>query len=60
GASPGASTAVAIMLELLARCFPEQWRSSEWQARCRMLLPSLGRSLHDDPALCRAVRARWQ
>jgi malate dehydrogenase (quinone) len=40
GASPGASTAVAIMLELLPRCFPEQWRSSEWQARCRQLLPS--------------------
>lgn len=60
GASPGASTAVAIMLELLARCFPERWRSPEWQARCRQLLPSFGRSLHEDPALCRAVRARWQ
>jgi malate dehydrogenase (quinone) len=59
GASPGASTAVAIMLELLERCFPERWRSAEWQARCKALIPSLGRSLHDDPALCRAVRARW-
>lgn len=57
GASPGASTAVAIMLELIPRCFPEQWR--EWQQRCRTLLPSLGRSLHDDAKLCREVRARW-
>ena len=55
GASPGASTAVAIMLELVARCFPDRWRS-EWQARCRELLPSLGRTLHEDAALCRSVR----
>jgi len=60
GASPGASTAVAIMLELLPRCFPDQWRSLAWQARCRELFPSFGRSLHDDPALCRAVRARFR
>ncbi len=60
GASPGASTAVAIMLELLERCFPERFASAEWQARCRRLLPSFGRSLHDDAALCRSVRARWE
>lgn len=28
GASPGASTAVPIMLELLQRCFPERWAAS--------------------------------
>lgn len=60
GASPGASTAVAIMLDLLPRCFPERWRSAAWQEGCRRLLPSFGRSLHDDAALCRSVRARWQ
>ena len=59
GASPGASTAVAIMTELLPRCFPEQWRSPAWQARARQLMPSLGLSLHADPPLCRAVRQRW-
>lgn len=32
GASPGASTAVPIMLELLQRCFPERWAAS-WQVR---------------------------
>jgi malate dehydrogenase (quinone) len=31
GASPGASTAVAIMLDLLARCFPERWTSAAWR-----------------------------
>jgi malate dehydrogenase (quinone) len=59
GASPGASTAVAIMLELVERCFPGRWRSAAWQQRCRALLPSLGQALHADPALCRALRAPW-
>lgn len=40
GASPGASTAVSIMLELLERCFPDRWRSAEWTSRRRGLLPS--------------------
>jgi len=60
GASPGASTAVAIMLELLERCFPERWRSPAWQSRCAALLPSFGRSLHADAALCRELRAQWK
>jgi malate dehydrogenase (quinone) len=33
GASPGASTAVSIMLELLERCFPSKWASDAWRAR---------------------------
>lgn len=40
GASPGASTAVAIMLELLARCFPAQWASPTWRTRLARVLPS--------------------
>lgn len=39
GASPGASTAVAIMLDVLARCFPAQWASTAWQSRLAELLP---------------------
>ena len=42
GASPGASTAVSIMLELLARCFPERWASPIWRARLAALFPSTG------------------
>ncbi|MEZ4328230.1 MAG: malate dehydrogenase (quinone) [Polyangiales bacterium] len=41
GASPGASTAVAIMLELLERCFPERWASNAWHARLAALVPSV-------------------
>ncbi len=58
GASPGASTAVAIMLDLVSRCFPERFRSADWQARTRELIPSFGRSLHAEPELCAEVRAR--
>jgi malate dehydrogenase (quinone) len=41
GASPGASTAVSIMLELLARCFPTQWTSPAWRATLAALLPGV-------------------
>ncbi|MBD7916920.1 malate dehydrogenase (quinone) [Cellulomonas sp. Sa3CUA2] len=40
GASPGASTAVATMLDLLDRCFPEQ--SGTWRPQLQRLMPSLG------------------
>ena len=42
GASPGASTAVAIMVELLQRCFPQQWASVAWRERLAAVIPSLG------------------
>jgi malate dehydrogenase (quinone) len=41
GASPGASTAVSIMVEVLQRCFSTRWYSTEWRARVAQLLPSL-------------------
>jgi malate dehydrogenase (quinone) len=56
GASPGASTAVSIMLGLIQRCFPEQAKSPEWQAKLRELIPSFGQSLAADEVLLRHVR----
>ena len=58
GASPGASTAVAIMLELVQKCFPERAASPEWQARLRELVPSFGQPLAQNAALTTAVRER--
>ena len=49
GASPGASTAVPIMLDVLARCFPE--RMSEWTPTLKKLVPTYGRTLSDNPKL---------
>ena len=48
GASPGASTAVPIMLEVLEKCFPDRW--SSWQSGLKELIPSLGSQLSADPA----------
>lgn len=56
GASPGASTAVSIMLELMERCFPEQMKSTEWQNKLRDMIPSYGQSLNDNPSALNAVR----
>ncbi|MDR7186851.1 MULTISPECIES: malate:quinone oxidoreductase [Microbacterium] len=51
GASPGASTAVSIMLGLLKTCFPD--RIEEWEPRLRELIPSYGDTLNARPAVAR-------
>ncbi len=57
GASPGASTAVSIMLNLLGRCFKNQYATADWQNKLKTMIPSYGESLGDDAELCRRVRA---
>ncbi|HET6671885.1 MAG TPA: malate:quinone oxidoreductase [Agromyces sp.] len=47
GASPGASTAAPIMLDVLARCFPA--RFPEWEPKLSQMIPSFGRTLSSDP-----------
>ncbi len=47
GASPGASTAVPIMLDVLKRCFPD--RIPAWTPKLLEMVPSYGRLLSDDP-----------
>lgn len=49
GASPGASTAVPIMFELIGRCFPD--RIKEWTPAIRAMVPSYGKQLSDAPTL---------
>lgn len=53
GASPGASTATPIMVELLKRCFPQQYTG--WEAKLKQMIPSLGRKLHQDETLLNEV-----
>ena len=57
GASPGASTAVWIMVHVLERCFPEKLSSGTWLAKLKEIIPSYGQSLIDNPALCQRLRA---
>ncbi len=57
GASPGASTAAAIMLTLMEKCFPDQMASASWQATIQKLVPSYGHKLADHPDQLRQLRS---
>jgi malate dehydrogenase (quinone) len=56
GASPGASTAVSIMLSLLEKCFPERLATVEWRDKLKEMIPSYGRALHEDEELLNKMR----
>ena len=58
GASPGASTSVAIMINLLKRCFPERAKSDAYRKKLREMIPSWGKKLNDDAELCQSTRNR--
>jgi len=55
GASPGASTAVSVMLDVIRRCFPKQLKS--WEPKIKRMIPSYGVSLSDHPDLVRDIQA---
>ncbi|WP_160715835.1 malate dehydrogenase (quinone) [Chitinophaga solisilvae] len=57
GASPGASTAVSIMLDLLARCFPDKLQGA-WKDKLQQMIPSYGLRLEEHPELAWQVRNR--
>jgi malate dehydrogenase (quinone) len=56
GASPGASTAVAIMIQVIEDCFAEKLKNGGWFVKLKELIPSYGQSLAEN-ALCQQVRA---
>lgn len=58
GASPGASTSVQIMLDLLHKCFPSDMETEEWQTLIKEMVPSYGQSLAENRELCLATRER--
>lgn len=55
GASPGASTAVHVMLQIIDKCFPEQ--KQEWEPKLKEMIPSYGISLKDNPDVLEEVHA---
>lgn len=55
GASPGASTAVHVMLEVLEKCFPQHMK--EWEPKIKKMIPSYGLSLMDNPELLQEIQA---
>ena len=58
GASPGASTSVQIMVEVLERCFASKLATQAWQERLRQLIPTYGEDLNADEELLRRTRER--
>lgn len=55
GASPGASTSVYAMLDVLKRCFPEKV-DGPWKEKLEEMIPSFGKSLTENPELLKKVR----
>ncbi|ARF17461.1 malate:quinone oxidoreductase [Sporosarcina sp. P3] len=55
GASPGASTAVAVMLDLINKCFPGQ--VSDWEPKLKEMIPSYGKALAEHPELLKDMHA---
>ncbi|WP_405154527.1 malate:quinone oxidoreductase [Paenibacillus sp. FSL K6-0108] len=55
GASPGASTAVHVMLEILQKCFPQHMNA--WEPKIKEMVPSYGESLVDNLSLLNQVHA---
>jgi malate dehydrogenase (quinone) len=58
GASPGASTSVAIMLEVLADCYKEKIKSSEWVSKLKKMIPIYGEDLIRNESLTKESRLR--
>jgi malate dehydrogenase (quinone) len=56
GASPGASTAVSIMIDVIGRCYKEQMKTPEWQGKFKTMIPSYGQKLNENPELLEEIR----
>lgn len=56
GASPGASTAVSVMLQVLENCFPQQIK--QWEPRIKEMIPSYGVRLLDHPELIQDIHLK--
>ncbi|MBA2610984.1 MAG: malate:quinone oxidoreductase [Bacteroidetes bacterium] len=58
GASPGASTSVGIMLDVLKKCFKTKIDTPEWQSKLKQLIPSYGKQLAQNEELCYTTRKK--
>jgi len=53
GASPGASTAVSVMLQVIKKCFPQHVKA--WEPKIQEMIPSYGVSLSKNPELFQKI-----
>ncbi len=56
GASPGASTSVHIMLDVLQRCFADEYPG--WQNSLKKMIPTIGQEINADKKLAAEVLKR--
>lgn len=56
GASPGASTAVQAMIDVIEKCFADRLENDGWKEKLKAMIPSYGESLIDDAELLNKVR----
>ena len=57
GASPGASTAAFIAIEVLQACFADKLTEDAWLPRLKEIIPTYGIDLKVDAEACRNTRA---
>ena len=57
GASPGASTAAFIAINVLQKCFAGELTESAWLPRLKQIIPTYGIDLKQDADACRQIRA---
>jgi malate dehydrogenase (quinone) len=55
GASPGASVAVSVMLDVIERMYPQE--STGWSKTLKQTIPGLGKKLNADPKLAKKMLA---
>lgn len=58
GASPGASTAVSIMLDLLKKCFPQQIETAEWKSKLKEMIHTYDQSISNNISKVQESRNR--
>ncbi|MEQ5137945.1 malate dehydrogenase (quinone) [Providencia alcalifaciens] len=56
GASPGASTAAFIALNVLKTCFADRLSADGWEARLKTIIPTYGIDLKQDAKACLDIR----
>jgi len=57
GASPGASTAVSIMISLLEKCFGDRFKSHNRQQKLKEIIPSYKQLLNSNAKLCKEIKS---
>ncbi len=58
GASPGASTAVSIMIDLFSKCFKTHFEMPETQTKLKNMIPSFRQKLNENPKLLTEIRTK--